>query len=77
LRESQSSSFRFARSASASFNRCSRASWRTPLRKAPGHVEELIPNSPRASEVPVEAYHDDRFVRELNESGFVRAFTER
>jgi hypothetical protein len=37
--------------------------------------EELIPNDPRASEVPPEAYYDDRFVRELDESGFIRGLT--
>ena len=35
--------------------------------------EELAAVNPRAREVPPEAYYDDRFVRELDESGFVRA----
>lgn len=34
--------------------------------------EELVPTNPRAREVPLETYYDDRFVRELDESGFIR-----
>jgi len=34
--------------------------------------EELAAINPRAREVPPQAYYDDRFVRELDESGFVR-----
>jgi NitT/TauT family transport system substrate-binding protein len=40
-------------------------------------AEELVPANPRASEVPPEAYYDDRFVRELDESGFIRNLTGR
>jgi NitT/TauT family transport system substrate-binding protein len=39
--------------------------------------EELIPANPRAAEVPPEAYYDDRFVRALDESGFIRDLTSR
>ncbi len=39
--------------------------------------EELLAVNPRAAEVPPEAYYDDRFVRELDESGFIRALTGR
>jgi ABC-type nitrate/sulfonate/bicarbonate transport system substrate-binding protein len=39
--------------------------------------EELLLTSPRAAEVPIEAYYDDRFVRELVDSGFVSALTGR
>jgi ABC-type nitrate/sulfonate/bicarbonate transport system substrate-binding protein len=34
--------------------------------------EELAATNPRAREVPPQAYYDDRFVRELEESGFAR-----
>jgi NitT/TauT family transport system substrate-binding protein len=34
--------------------------------------EELVASNPRARELPPQAYYDDRFVRELEESGFVR-----
>jgi NitT/TauT family transport system substrate-binding protein len=34
--------------------------------------EELAATSPRALEIPPQEFYDDRFVRELDESGFVR-----
>jgi len=34
--------------------------------------EELAAINPKANDVPPEAYYDDRFVRELEDSGFVR-----
>jgi ABC-type nitrate/sulfonate/bicarbonate transport system substrate-binding protein len=34
--------------------------------------EELMATNPRARELPPQAYYDDRFVRELEESGFLR-----
>ncbi len=34
--------------------------------------EELMASNPRARDVPPQAYYDDRFVRELDESSFVR-----
>ena len=37
--------------------------------------EELLATNPRARDVPLDSYYDDRFVRELDESGFVRAVT--
>ena len=37
--------------------------------------EELIAANPKARDVPADAYYDDRFVRELDESGFVRQIT--
>jgi hypothetical protein len=40
-------------------------------------VEDLIPNNPRARDVPPRDYFDDRFVRELEESGFVRQLEQR
>jgi ABC-type nitrate/sulfonate/bicarbonate transport system substrate-binding protein len=35
--------------------------------------EELVNTSPRARELPLDAFYDDRFVRELDQSGFVQA----
>jgi NitT/TauT family transport system substrate-binding protein len=34
--------------------------------------EVLVPSSPRAQEIPPQSYYDDRFVRELVDSGFIR-----
>jgi ABC-type nitrate/sulfonate/bicarbonate transport system substrate-binding protein len=36
-------------------------------------AEELVNTSPRAHDVPLDAFYDDRFVRELDQSGFVQA----
>jgi len=34
--------------------------------------EDLAPTNPRAREIPVESYYDDRFLRELDQAGFLR-----
>jgi len=39
--------------------------------------EALIPQSPKARDIPLEAYYDDRFVRELVDNGFVANLTGR
>ena len=39
--------------------------------------EELAATNPKAAEIPPTAYFDDRFVRELDENGFVRALLAR
>jgi NitT/TauT family transport system substrate-binding protein len=39
--------------------------------------EELAATNPKAAEIPPTAYFDDRFVRELDESGFVRGLGAR
>ena len=39
--------------------------------------EELLLTSPKAADVPIEAYYDDHFVQQLVDSGFVRGLTDR
>jgi hypothetical protein len=39
--------------------------------------EELAVTHPKAAEIPPTAYFDDRFVRELDENGFVRGLLAR
>jgi ABC-type nitrate/sulfonate/bicarbonate transport system substrate-binding protein len=39
--------------------------------------EDLAPTNPRALEVPISAYYDDRFVRDLEQGGFFRELDAR
>jgi ABC-type nitrate/sulfonate/bicarbonate transport system substrate-binding protein len=50
-----------------------------PDRKAVETViqEALVPEDPNARQIPPEAYYDDRFIRELEASDFIRQVTGR
>ena len=40
-------------------------------------VSRDLSTNPRARELPLEAFYDDRFVRELDQSGFVQGLQPR